>query len=103
MSGFEFAVIKSSPSKEYVETTTTRPALTGDEVYIEITHSGVCGTDQHFRGVDMVLGHEGIGVIKAIGPDVKSLKVQNEPNTEVEETEQAGAGQQKSVVSANNA
>jgi D-arabinose 1-dehydrogenase-like Zn-dependent alcohol dehydrogenase len=75
MSAFEFAVIKSSPSGEYVETTTTRPALTGDEVYIEITHSGVCGTDQHFRGVDMVLGHEGIGVIKAIGPDVKSLKV----------------------------
>jgi D-arabinose 1-dehydrogenase-like Zn-dependent alcohol dehydrogenase len=102
MSSFEFAVIKSSPSGDYVEATTRRPALTGDEVYIEITHSGVCGTDQHFRGQDMVLGHEGIGVVKAIGPEVKSLKV-SVPNlppiktiethiSQTAETEQAGAG-----------
>ena len=75
MSSFDFPVIKSSPSGEYVEATTHRPALTKDEVYIEITHSGVCGTDQHYRGVDMVLGHEGVGVVKAIGPEVKALKV----------------------------
>jgi D-arabinose 1-dehydrogenase-like Zn-dependent alcohol dehydrogenase len=75
MASFDFKVFKGSASGDIVESVTHRPALTKDEVYIQITHSGVCGTDQHYKRADMVLGHEGIGVVKAIGPDVKALKV----------------------------
>jgi D-arabinose 1-dehydrogenase-like Zn-dependent alcohol dehydrogenase len=75
MASFEIKGIKGSASKELEDTIATRPALTTDEVYIEITHSGVCGTDEHYRGVDMVLGHEGVGVVRAVGPEVKKFKM----------------------------
>jgi D-arabinose 1-dehydrogenase-like Zn-dependent alcohol dehydrogenase len=71
----DFTVFKGSPNGDIVEATTQRPDLTSDEVFIEITHSGVCGTDEHFKGYDMGLGHEGVGVVKAVGPDVRTFKV----------------------------
>jgi Zn-dependent alcohol dehydrogenase len=49
--------------------------LREDEVYLQVTHSGICGTDRFYRGAEMVLGHEGVGIVKAIGPAVKSLKM----------------------------
>lgn len=64
-------------SKEGVPTkgSTTKPdELTGDKVLLKITASGLCYTDIHFKNADMVLGHEGVGVIEAVGPEVKSLK-----------------------------
>ncbi|TVY46954.1 putative formaldehyde dehydrogenase [Lachnellula occidentalis] len=76
MTLYDFKVSKGSSSGDIVESTSHRPTLTRDEIYIKITHSGVCGTDQKYRHYDMVLGHEGIGVVKAIGPDVKGFKVQ---------------------------
>jgi hypothetical protein len=33
-----------------------------DEALVRITHSGLCGTDEHFKHKDMGLGHEGAGV-----------------------------------------
>ncbi|KAK0552038.1 hypothetical protein OC846_002477 [Tilletia horrida] len=42
-----------------------------NDVVISLTHSGLCGTDLHFLGKDMVLGHEGVGVITEIGSAVK--------------------------------
>jgi Zn-dependent alcohol dehydrogenase len=44
---------------------------------IEVTHSGVCGTDEHFKYRPVGLGHEGIGVVKVVSPDVVNLKVSN--------------------------
>ncbi|KAJ5814899.1 hypothetical protein N7474_006676 [Penicillium riverlandense] len=48
--------------------------LKRDDVLIRITHSGVCFTDVHYQNVDMVLGHEGTGVVEATGPEAKILK-----------------------------
>ncbi|KAL6693137.1 GroES-like protein [Trichoderma pleuroticola] len=49
--------------------------LRPNDVFIEMTHSGVCGTDLHFRHADITLGHEGIGRVKELGPNVTGFKV----------------------------
>ncbi|PYH92145.1 alcohol dehydrogenase [Aspergillus ellipticus CBS 707.79] len=46
-----------------------------NEVFIETTHSGLCGTDEHYLKAGQVLGHEGIGIVKSLGPGVTSVKV----------------------------
>lgn len=58
------------------------PEATGDLVKIKIAYSGVCGTDLHaYKGSysstkpPVVLGHEFSGVVVAVGPDVKKIKV----------------------------
>ncbi|OGE47824.1 hypothetical protein PENARI_c036G12321 [Penicillium arizonense] len=53
---------------------TERQDLKSDDVLVRITHSGVCGTDVHYQGADMALGHEGTGVVEATGPDAHLLK-----------------------------
>jgi Zn-dependent alcohol dehydrogenase len=58
-----FNVFKGSESRGIVESTTHREVGL-DEVLIKVTHSGVCGTDEHYRHRDMVLGHEGAGIIE---------------------------------------
>ncbi|KAK8099517.1 GroES-like protein [Apiospora kogelbergensis] len=70
-----FTVFKGTKDGYPKKSITTRPdQLKGDQVYTRITASGLCGTDLHFKHVDMVLGHEGIGVVEAVGPEVKDLK-----------------------------
>ncbi|GGE36118.1 alcohol dehydrogenase AdhP [Streptococcus himalayensis] len=57
-----------------------RPLEAG-EALVEIEYCGVCHTDLHVAHGDFgqvpgrILGHEGIGIVKEIAPDVKSLKV----------------------------
>ncbi len=69
------------------------PTPSGQEVLIEITHCGVCHSDVHFhdghfdmgggekldvrgaRQTPFTLGHEIEGIVSAIGPDVKDVKV----------------------------
>ncbi|UPL03104.1 hypothetical protein LCI18_014038 [Fusarium solani-melongenae] len=41
------------------------------QVTVRVTHSGLCGTDEHYKSPDMVLGYEGVGIVKAIGDSVK--------------------------------
>lgn len=72
---FDFTVFKGSPDGAIHEGSTRRPDLARDEVYVDVSHSGVCGTDAHFRWVDMALGHEGVGVVRAVGPEVKTVKM----------------------------
>jgi len=72
---YDIKIFKGSPTGEIFEGKTQRPKVTRDEVFIDITHSGVCGTDEHFKWVDMGLGHEGVGIVKETGPEVKTLKV----------------------------
>lgn len=57
-----------------------RPLKTG-EALVGIEYCGVCHTDLHVAHGDFgqvpgrTLGHEGIGIVKAVAPDVTSLKV----------------------------
>lgn len=48
--------------------------LAVDDYLVRITHSGICGLDEHFEEQDIVLGHEGVGFVEAVGSAAKSLK-----------------------------
>ncbi|KAF7958019.1 hypothetical protein EAE96_003586 [Botrytis aclada] len=70
-----FTVFKGRADGTPIKSTTTKPEeLKGDSVLVKITASGVCGTDLHYKGADMVLGHEGVGIVESVGPDAKYLK-----------------------------
>ncbi|RDH34761.1 chaperonin 10-like protein [Aspergillus welwitschiae] len=71
---YTFKVLCGSPDGKVVEKLTTR-RLGDNDVFIETTHSGLCGTDEHFLHCDQALGHEGVGVVKHVGPSVRSVKV----------------------------
>lgn len=72
--GYDFTVFKGSPDGSIHKATTHRDDLTGDQVLVQVSHSGVCFTDVHYRKTDMALGHEGAGTVAAVGPNVKQLK-----------------------------
>lgn len=59
----DFTVFKGSKEGKIVKSTTTRE-IGSDEVLIKVTHSGLCGTDEHYRHADQGLGHEGAGTIE---------------------------------------
>jgi D-arabinose 1-dehydrogenase-like Zn-dependent alcohol dehydrogenase len=58
-------------------TKSTIPALGPKDVLLRITHTGVCHTDALFFqfGAPLALGHEGVGIVEAIGSDVRQFKV----------------------------
>jgi len=70
----EFTTFKGSKDGKIEQAKASRE-IGPEECLVEITHSGLCATDNHFRFVDMALGHEGIGVVKKAGPLVKQCKV----------------------------
>lgn len=72
--GYDFTVFKGSPDGSIKKATTHHDDLTGDQVLVQVSHSGVCFTDVHYRHADMALGHEGAGTVAAVGPNVKRLK-----------------------------
>ncbi|WP_435975577.1 alcohol dehydrogenase catalytic domain-containing protein [Streptomyces sp. Qhu_M48] len=52
-----------------------------DDIVVEVTTTGLCGSDLHlylvlgaFLDVGDILGHEAMGVVKEVGPDVTGLK-----------------------------
>lgn len=59
------------------------PALSSEfDAIVRLTASAICGTDLHFirgtmAGVEpgTILGHEGVGVVEALGEGVRNLKV----------------------------
>ena len=65
---------------QLIENKEMLPLETG-EALVDIEYCGVCHTDLHVAHGDFgkvpgrVLGHEGIGIVKEIAPDVKSLTV----------------------------
>lgn len=75
MSSYEFTVWRGQKDGTITEGLTNRGTLVGDQVYINVTHSGVCGTDLHYIESGIALGHEGVGVVEAVGPAVQNLKV----------------------------
>ncbi|EFW18170.1 hypothetical protein D8B26_005013 [Coccidioides posadasii str. Silveira] len=72
--GHEFAVFKGTKSGKVVRDITRRAALQGNEVLVRVTHSGLCGSDLHYRHSGCVLGHEGVGVVSEVGPNVLKLR-----------------------------
>ncbi|OIW33956.1 GroES-like protein [Coniochaeta ligniaria NRRL 30616] len=57
-------------------TPATIPALGPNDVLIRITHSGVCYSDYEYfsHGAPLALGHEGVGIVEAVGDKVTTLK-----------------------------
>lgn len=87
-----WAVVKCGEPLEEMEFPTPEP--TGEEVLLEITHSGVCHSDLHIweggydlgsrgrlsltdRGVvlPLIMGHEIVGRVVKLGPEAKGVKV----------------------------
>lgn len=68
----DFTVFKGG--KEGIHEATTHREIGPREVLVKLTHSGLCGTDVHYKGADMALGHEGTGTVEAFGPEVTTLK-----------------------------
>ena len=68
-------VFKGSPSGKIVEAKGGTRQLRPNDVVIDIVYSGLCGTDLHYRKADMVLGHEGVGVVSQVGSEVRNFKV----------------------------
>ncbi|KAI0478263.1 GroES-like protein [Xylaria cf. heliscus] len=70
-----FTVFKGNESGVPKQESTVKPdELSGDQVFVKITASGLCGTDLHYRNQHMGLGHEGVGVVEKTGPLCKVLK-----------------------------
>lgn len=57
------------------------PEIKAGQALVKVEFCGVCHTDLHVAAGDYgrqpgrVLGHEGIGIVEKVAPDVKSLKV----------------------------
>ncbi|KAI0032511.1 chaperonin 10-like protein [Vararia minispora EC-137] len=71
---FEYSIFSGSENGDIVVKKTERPFRPND-VIIKITHTGLCYTDVHQRKRDMALGHEGVGIVERIGPDVQTIEV----------------------------
>ncbi|KAJ7348685.1 hypothetical protein DFH08DRAFT_1080007 [Mycena albidolilacea] len=71
----ELTVFKGSANAGIVESTTRCDGPTGNEVIVKITHSGIYGTDEHFKHADMVLEHEGVGTVEQIGDRVSQFQI----------------------------
>ncbi|KAF5361139.1 hypothetical protein D9758_009034 [Tetrapyrgos nigripes] len=72
---YESIQFRGSPSGEVVQKTYTYDGLAPNEVIIKVTASGLCFTDIHMLNSDMVLGHEGVGIVQAVGSGCKTVKV----------------------------
>ncbi|KAL7802299.1 GroES-like protein [Trichoderma aethiopicum] len=70
-----FTVYTGSENGHVKPSTTTKPdQLTGDQVFLRVTASGMCFTDVHYKHGPNALGHEGIGIVEETGPETTYLK-----------------------------
>ncbi|KAG1883335.1 chaperonin 10-like protein [Suillus subluteus] len=74
MTGIDITVFKGSLSGNILESTTHKDGLKSDEVLLKITHAGLCGTDLHYKTRDIVLSHEGVGIVQEVGSEVTTFK-----------------------------
>ncbi|KAJ5115352.1 alcohol dehydrogenase [Penicillium alfredii] len=70
----EFNVFRGSERGDIVPDTTRR-TLDPGEVFVEISHAGLCGTDRLFKTQTIVLGHEGAGTVRDVGSAVEHFHV----------------------------
>ncbi|KAK0710918.1 chaperonin 10-like protein [Lasiosphaeris hirsuta] len=75
LTGKEYSIFRTLKGK-LTKDTATIPALGPQDVLVRITHSGVCYTDYELfkHNYPLALGHEGVGVIEAVGEAVTTLK-----------------------------
>ncbi|QSZ37278.1 hypothetical protein DSL72_009372 [Monilinia vaccinii-corymbosi] len=66
---------KGSPNGHIIQAQIPRPPLQTSQVLVKIHKAGFCGSDLHYTEKDMVLGHEGAGVVQELGPGARFLKV----------------------------
>jgi D-arabinose 1-dehydrogenase-like Zn-dependent alcohol dehydrogenase len=74
MSSVTYNVYRGSEDGKPIRDSLTS-TLGRTDVFVKITHSGVCGTDEHCIHSPVALGHEGIGIVQQIGSNVTSFKV----------------------------
>lgn len=70
----DFMVYKGSKDGKIVKSITSKQ-VAPNEVLLRVQFFGLCGTDIHFKSVDMALGHNGVGIVEQLGKDVKTLKM----------------------------
>lgn len=70
----EFNVFKGSESGDVIPDTIRR-TIQPSEVFVEISHAGLCGTDRLFKHKGIALGHEGAGTVRDVGSAVTTFKV----------------------------
>ena len=74
------AVTREKGADFTIEKASIRPPQ-GDEVLVRVVATGMCHTDLIVRDqyypvpLPAVLGHEGAGVVEAVGPGVTSLEI----------------------------
>lgn len=68
-------VYRGSPSGKVEAATTYLKPPEDRQVLVSITHSGLCGTDEHYVQQPIVLGHEGVGIVEAVGESVAGLQM----------------------------
>jgi len=71
----DYTVYKGHQTGRIVKSTGHRDKLAPDEVLLKVTNAGLCGTDEHYKIADMVLGHEGVGIVEKVGSEVDTFKV----------------------------
>ena len=79
------SLVKAKPEKGLWREKTVKPEIGAADVLIKVKKAAICGTDLHIYNWDkwasrtipvpMVVGHEYVGMIEAVGRDVKALKV----------------------------
>ncbi|KAG5657061.1 hypothetical protein KAF25_011230 [Fusarium avenaceum] len=69
-----YKVFRGTPEGKIVADNVERE-LQNHEVFIETTHTGVCGTDKLYQSSGIVLGHEGVGIVRQAGLAVTNVKV----------------------------
>jgi D-arabinose 1-dehydrogenase-like Zn-dependent alcohol dehydrogenase len=68
----DFKVFRGS--KSGIKESKTSKTIGPHDVLVQISHSGLCGTDVHHKEQDMALGHEGAGVVKELGSEATLFK-----------------------------
>ncbi|KAL3427161.1 D-arabinitol dehydrogenase 1 [Phlyctema vagabunda] len=77
----EMKALRYSKPEEYGIVTVPLPKLRDNDVLIKVKACGVCGTDLHIHEGEFIAkfplipGHETVGVVAAIGKDVKGFSV----------------------------
>jgi len=79
------ALVKAAPEPGLVMTDVPAPEIGRDDVLIKVLRTGICGTDLHIYSWDpwaqghvdvpLVVGHEFVGEVAAVGEDVHDLSV----------------------------
>jgi len=70
------AAILREPGGEFAIEPATLDTPQAGEVLVKVLAAGVCHTDigvQHIMPMPVVLGHEGSGVVEAVGPGVTKV------------------------------